>query len=165
LFLIWEIWLPRNSNIDHLVLFGKLQCPYIRAKRVQILGVLKAIFVVAEEEAVIFGSGRVGILASNNCILFSVKRPLIIGRAHCVNILVFGGKAPVVLKYVKARNIYARRVIIGELEVKEAVLAELCNIETLLRANRVTFVDPHLYIENLGDLGEVNYAYDIVDQV
>lgn len=155
--------MSRSSNRDHIIVFGRLKCPYIKAKRVQVLGVLRAVLVVADEEIVVLGSGRVNVLASNNCILLSNKRPLIVERAHCVNILVLGERAPVVLKYVRARSIYARRAIMGELEVEKAVLAELCSIETLLRASRVVFVDPHLYIENLGNIGDVKYTYELPD--
>jgi len=156
--------LSHSSNRDHVIVFGRLKYPYVKAKRVQVLGALRAVLVVADEEIVVLGSGRVNVLASNNCILLSGKRPLIVERAHCVNILVLGGRAPVVLKYVRARSIYARRAIMGEVEVEKAVLAELCSIETLSKASRIVFVDPHLYFENLGYLGEVMYTYKLPDR-
>ena len=153
-----------DEPLGDFVVFGRVKFPYVRARSVQVTGVVVAALIVADEEVIIAGSGRVGVLASNTCVLVSGKRPIIIERAHCVNIVALGTKAPIVLRWVRAARVYARKAIIGELEAREVVLAELCNVKSLLRVSRVVFADPHVYIEDVSELGEVVYSYKLPEE-
>ena len=153
----------KNSGNSSVVIIGRAKRPYIRARSILVTGVLVTPLVVSDEEVVINGSGKIGVLASKTCVLISGRKPIIIDKAHCINLVALGTKSPVTIKHLKAISIFAKRVLIGELETREAVFAELCGVKQLLRASRVVFSDPHVYIEEIRDLGEVTYNYKLLN--
>ncbi|MCC6053411.1 MAG: hypothetical protein LM569_04355, partial [Desulfurococcaceae archaeon] len=77
------------------------------------------------------------------------------------NIVALGARAPVVIRELRAVQVYAKKAHIGELVAKEAVLGELCNVKSLLKAGKVVFSDPHAYIEEIGELEEAVFNYKL----
>jgi hypothetical protein len=150
-----------SSYSEAIVSVGRVKGQYIRAKSVLIIGVVVIPLIVADEEVIVTGSGRVGVLASETCVLATSKKPLIVEKAHCANIVALGARAPVVIRELRAVHVYAKKALIGELVAREAVLGELCNVKSLLKASRVIFSDPHVYIEEIGELEEAVFNYKL----
>jgi hypothetical protein len=150
-----------SSYSEVVVSVGRVKGPYIRAKSAVVIGVVVIPLIVADEEVVVTGSGRVGVLASETCILATSKNPLIVEKAHCANIVALGARAPVVIRDLRAVHVYARKALIGKLVAREVVLGELCNVKSLLKASRVVFSDPHVYIEEIGELEEAVFNYEL----
>jgi cytoskeletal protein CcmA (bactofilin family) len=58
-----------SSYSEVIVSVGRVKGPYIRARSVLIIGVVVIPLIVADEEVIVTGSGRVGVLASETCVL------------------------------------------------------------------------------------------------
>lgn len=145
-----------------MILVGKkIYEKSLRDREVYVIGIFKIDVLIAYETCVLIGGGRVGLLISDKCILMSMRNPLIIGSVFCRSLVGIGSKYPLILNYVKTRDLYVRKTHIGILEADKAVLGELCVIEELTRAREIVFTDPHTYIHKLDSVGEIVFTYDI----
>ncbi|MGC8982159.1 MAG: hypothetical protein ACP5KA_00155 [Desulfurococcaceae archaeon] len=145
------------------VLFGKASESYVKSSELLAVGVFRLGIVVAEKEALLIGSGRVDVLAGFKCVLVATGGPLVVNVAHCVEVVAFGGKHPVLVGTLRSEGVYARRTYVKELHARKAVLGELCAIENLDCTEKVVFTDPHTYVVNVESVGEVEFAYSTLE--
>ncbi|MEM0246666.1 MAG: hypothetical protein QXG15_02510 [Desulfurococcaceae archaeon] len=146
-----------------VILVGKIRRGYVRDSEVYFVGFLNANIITSDNVAVLIGSGKVGLLVSNTCILTTLRKPLVINTAYCGSALLIGSKSPIAVGYVKAGKVYARRIYAQKLEAREAVLGELCIIDEVDVTERTTFIDPYMYIKKAVSLGRVDYAYKVLE--
>lgn len=142
-----------------VVTVGKLNKEFLRDREVYVVGLIKAGIIIGDNEVVLLGGGKIDLLASRKCIVATIRKPLIISNAYCNSMITIGSRNPVAVGYLKADKLYARRTYIGRLKVSEANLSELCVIDELEYAEKLTFIDPHLYIRRIGELKDIYYAY------
>jgi hypothetical protein len=141
-------------------IIGRINRSVLRDNEVHAIGLLRVGILTAEEEATLIGGGRVDLLASKKCTIASSHKPLILGNVYCGSIIAIGSKNPVVIGYLRASKVYARKTFIGKLHTSEAVLSELCIVDELEYAEKLLFVDPHMYIRKIGEAKNIDYAYN-----
>jgi hypothetical protein len=139
---------------------GKIKKGVLKNSEVHAVGSFNVGILTAEKEATLIGRGRVDLLASRKCIIASSHKPLILGNVYCGSIVAIGSKSPVVIGYLRANKVYARKTYIGKLHASEVVLSELCVIDELEYAERLVFVDPHMYIRKIDEAKNIDYAYN-----
>ncbi|MEM3345824.1 MAG: hypothetical protein QW159_02820 [Desulfurococcaceae archaeon] len=141
------------------VFIGKVSKDFVKDEELLVLGTFDIKFAVAHSKAIFIGSGKIGVLAAENCYVFTRRGPVIVQSIHCINVVAVGSRNPIVAGNLRCRNIYARRLIAGRLETGKAVLGEMSIVDDLVRAEKIVFMDPHMYFKKLGDVGELEFAY------
>ncbi|MEM0099525.1 MAG: hypothetical protein QXG50_00915 [Desulfurococcaceae archaeon] len=146
-----------------VTIVGKINEKFLRSSEVYAVGLIKAGIIIADNEIAILGGGKIEMIASRKCIVAAIHKPLVLGNVYCNSIVAIGSRNPVAIGYLRADKLYARKTYIDKLKVTEANLSELCVIGELEYAEKLTFMDPHLYIRKIGELRDVYYAYKPVD--
>ena len=144
-------------------LAGKVHERFLKDSEVYVLGSMEVGVLVSEKVAVLIGSGKVGLLASNTCIVFSTRKPLAIGSAYCGVALLVGANAPLLVGYLKSNKAFVRKAHVQRLCASEATLSSLCAIDELEVSERTVFTDPHTYVKKVISIGDVSYSYRLCD--
>jgi len=128
-----------------------------------VVGFIDSSIVIGEKRVVVIGGGRIGILSGNECILVSMKTPLLVSNIHCGSIIALGLKEPIVAGVIRTDRLYTKKLYVKKLIVNTATLGEQCIIEELESARELIFTDPHMYIKKIGRVEKTFFSYKIMD--
>ena len=145
-----------------MLLYGKIRKSFVKGSDVLLVGSIQVNIAVALKSAIVIGTGRIGVLAGENCYIVSQGGPLIIGALHCINALAIGVRHPIVIHDVKSKHFYARRALAKNIKAEKCVLGEMCIVENLASSDELVFADPHVYLKNLGEVKNMEFAYEPV---
>lgn len=144
-----------------VVFVGNARRGILHEDEVFAVGTFSIDIAVGRRLAMFVGGGRLGVLAGGDCYLISRGKPIIVNSVHCYNLVAVGSRNPILANTIRCKRIYARRLVVDELEASTAVLGEMCVVGNLVKADRLVFTDPHTYLKKHGYIGELIFAYEV----